>query len=169
MPVPRLKLHAVADQQPRRLVRGGMRLPAVGDEVDGDCNGVEECYVDADGDGYGNPDSAVTACDALSGYVTDDTDCDDADLNTFPGSAELDSTSDCMTDADGDGYGAPSGINPGTDCDDSDALTNPAKHWAFSSMDTSNPLAWRLLVNDHEHFQQSQQCFHAEVPCADQG
>ncbi len=34
-------------------------------------------------------------------------DCDDTDPFTFPGSAELDSTTTCMKDADGDGYGEP--------------------------------------------------------------
>ena len=34
------------------------------------------------------------------------TDCDDADPHTHPGAAELDSSIACLTDADGDGYGA---------------------------------------------------------------
>ena len=39
-------------------------------------------------------------------------DCDDSDPNTYPGVATFDSTTLCMRDADGDGYGdlnAPSG------------------------------------------------------------
>jgi hypothetical protein len=56
-------------------------------------------------------------------------DCDDNDSNTFPGSAETDSTTECMTDADGDGYGdinAQAPAVPGTDCDDSNADIHPA-------------------------------------------
>ena len=56
-------------------------------------------------------------------------DCDDNDPNTYPGAALEDSETDCMTDADGDGYGDanPSdNVVPGTDCDDSDATVNPA-------------------------------------------
>jgi len=58
-----------------------------------------------------------------------ETDCDDNDPNTFPGSAELESDMDCMKDADGDGYGdenvqAP--IVAGTDCDDSNPDVNPS-------------------------------------------
>ena len=66
---------------------------------------------DADGDGFGS-----------------DVDCDDASAVTFPGAAENDSTTDCMKDADNDGYGdsspAVGGVVPGTDCnDDEDAIS----------------------------------------------
>ncbi|MEC7983537.1 MAG: putative metal-binding motif-containing protein, partial [Myxococcota bacterium] len=40
------------------------------------------------------------------GYSTCDGDCDDNDEFTFPGIASLDSSTACMTDNDGDGYGA---------------------------------------------------------------
>jgi hypothetical protein len=56
-------------------------------------------------------------------------DCDDSDANTYPGAAELDSTTECMTDADNDGYGDMDSVSPivaGTDCNDSDDNTNPA-------------------------------------------
>ena len=33
-------------------------------------------------------------------------DCDDADAMTYPGAAEMDSETACLTDADEDGYGA---------------------------------------------------------------
>ena len=55
-------------------------------------------------------------------------DCDDTDAQTFPGAAELDSTTECMKDTDGDGYGdmtAASPISAGTDCDDSDNSIHP--------------------------------------------
>ena len=56
-------------------------------------------------------------------------DCDDNNPNTYPGSAELDSTEDCMTDADGDGFGdanAQSPVVAGTDCDDTNPDVNTA-------------------------------------------
>ena len=61
--------------------------------------------VDEDGDG-------IDTCDG---------DCDDGDPATHPGAAENDSTTACMRDADGDGWGDDSAsgpITPGTDCDD---------------------------------------------------
>ncbi len=56
------------------------------DGVDRDCDGeVDEAdsvdvitvYEDADGDGFGNPQSTADACGAGDGWVLDDTDCDD--------------------------------------------------------------------------------------------
>ena len=62
--------------------------------------------IDADGDGF----------TALEG------DCDDQSSQTFPGAAYLDSSTDCMTDLDGDGRGdlnpSSEAIAAGTDCDD---------------------------------------------------
>ena len=72
---------------------------------------------------YGVPDIDMDE----DGYF-DYEDCNDNDPNTFPGSAENDSTTDCMTDADGDGYGdsgAQSPVIPGTDCNDADGSVYP--------------------------------------------
>ena len=58
------------------------------------------------------------------GHRVRDGDCDDDDPDTFPGAAEAESATDCMTDADGDGWGADTpaeGVSAGTDCDDGDA------------------------------------------------
>ena len=58
----------------------------------------------------------------------DGDDCDDADMYTYPGSAEQEPTL-CTPDADDDGYGDSAALSPvdaGTDCDDSDAALNPA-------------------------------------------
>ncbi len=55
-------------------------------------------------------------------------DCNDNDVNTYPGAAELDSTTECMTDADNDGYGdmnASSPVVAGTDCNDDDENAYP--------------------------------------------
>ena len=56
-------------------------------------------------------------------------DCDDNDSSTFPGAALEDSDTACMTDVDGDGYGAAEpeneNVEPGTDCDDNDPEVNP--------------------------------------------
>ena len=81
------------------------------DGVDNDCDGEldEEAadeqtwYTDSDGDGFGDPDAPVTACEAPGGMVADDTDCDDTDANAFPGGSE---TPDDGVDQDCDGADA---------------------------------------------------------------
>jgi len=59
------------------------------DEVDNNCNGeVDEdlliaFYLDADGDGYGDPSSMQEGCGAPKGHVSDNTDCDDDDSEAY--------------------------------------------------------------------------------------
>ncbi|MFH1462791.1 MAG: putative metal-binding motif-containing protein [Pseudomonadota bacterium] len=132
------------------------------DGDDEDCDGVIDeddavdaptWYADADGDGYGDAASTAVACAAPSGFVADDTDCDDTAAAVNPAATELcngldddcsgvideDYAADAATwyaDADGDGYGdaatiavacvAPSGfVSDDTDCDDALAAVNP--------------------------------------------
>ena len=81
-----------------------------------------------------------TSIDDCDGFIDDD--CDNNDVYTFPGAAELDSDSECMTDADEDGRGdlyvdTAAGIVAGTDCDDSnDALYafTECENWDFQSV-----------------------------------
>ncbi|MBI2339567.1 MAG: FG-GAP repeat protein [Deltaproteobacteria bacterium] len=137
------------------------------DSLDNDCDGYTDdgdgsldastgatWYADSDGDGYGNAANTTQACTRPSGYVLDDTDCDDNEVLSNPGEIEVcdgldnncdgaldeDSAVDAATwyaDTDGDSYGStsspqaactqPSGyVADDTDCDDSDALVNPA-------------------------------------------
>ena len=65
--------------------------------LDDNCNGeidedlpVQVLYTDADGDTYGNPATDTTTClFAISGYVSDSTDCDDTNENIYPGAEEV--------------------------------------------------------------------------------
>ncbi len=106
-------------------------------------------YADDDGDGYGNPAVAITACDEPVGYVADATDCNDTDAEINPGADDIcdGKDNDCdgdrddfgpvkYRDADGDTYGNPSNsttvcdpgsgwIDDNTDCDDTDDETFP--------------------------------------------
>lgn len=130
--------------------------PEVCDLVDNDCDGaVDEdtgdiYFTDADGDGFGDPDSAAFACTPAADQVTDDTDCDDADPFNHPGGEEVcdEQDNNCdgeidegtlttfYADTDGDDWGdlsvtteacrQPAGYTdqPG-DCDPGDATIHP--------------------------------------------
>ena len=40
-------------------------------------------YLDADGDGFGNPMQAMESCEELEGYVQNNTDCNDENADEF--------------------------------------------------------------------------------------
>lgn len=110
------------------------------DGEDNDCDGVidedtaldaKTWYADADGDTYGDATVTDVECYQPSGYVSDDTDCDDTDSDIYPGATEVpydgiddDCDGSDLTDVDGDGYDW-DGVFGGTDCDDTDAAINP--------------------------------------------
>ena len=71
------------------------------------CDSGEDCedqtwYADADGDGYGDPDSAYEHCSQPGGHVADATDCDDKDPSVHPGAEEVcdDLDNDCDEEID---------------------------------------------------------------------
>jgi len=111
---------------------GGSEIP--GDELDGDCDGGEICFADADGDGTRSVVDVVVSADldcADPGELRDTAvvDCDDADSNNFPGNVEIcdSQDNDCdgvwgpgETDADLDGVAECDG-----DCNDSDPFSYP--------------------------------------------
>ena len=106
--------------------------------VDDDCDGQTDenvgstWYADADGDGYGNASTTQTACTQPSGYVSNASDCNDANANINPGAIEVcngvdddcdgqtDEGAACGTDADGDGYTIEQG-----DCNDANPNIHP--------------------------------------------
>ena len=70
------------------------------DGVDQDCDGLADAddpdasggtiwYLDADLDGYGDATVSTTACSEPSGYVSDDSDCDDGEPDVNPGVSEV--------------------------------------------------------------------------------
>ncbi len=109
-----------------------------GTDYDDDCDtntndeGATSCdtfFADRDDDSFGKPGDSRCYCEPAGDYDADNSsDCDDGSDRTYPGAAYEESTSDCMRDADSDGFGdsavsAP--IVPGADCDDSLSAVNP--------------------------------------------
>lgn len=132
------------------------------DNVDNDCNGQTDdglvfttYYLDTDGDGFGDSTLFLSSCDTVppASYVTNNTDCDDANANASPATLEIcdEIDNDCSglvndnlqffeyyLDSDGDGFGfglqsidtclsaPPAGyVNNFFDCDDANATINP--------------------------------------------
>ena len=100
-------------------------ISMVCDDGSGTCTSTTSWCVDADDDGFGDPDDCTDVDpgdDPPDGTVPNDDDCDDTSEFTFPGAAPNDSATECMEDKDGDDWGDlnPGGGNttPGTDCDD---------------------------------------------------
>jgi hypothetical protein len=95
-------------------------------DIDDDCDGLTDAddsdvsdavtyFIDHDGDGYGSGEYTELACDPPTGFVTDETDCDDLDSEVHPDAAEICNGVDdnCdgelgwqESDSDGDGYPA---------------------------------------------------------------
>jgi len=125
------------------------------DGIDQDCDGLELCFVDADGDGYRPDRSSTTPSEtfdcsgpgvAPASAPTED--CDDTRDDLFPGAVELpgdevdqdcDGTEVCFVDADGDGDANADGSM--VDSDDPDCA-DPGEAAATASMadcDDDNP------------------------------
>jgi len=105
--------------------------------IDDDCDGsIDEgvtniYYRDSDGDTYGDQNDSFVSCSPPSGYVADNTDCDDSNGNNHPGANEICGDGidqDCDgydlscddVDNDGDGFSENQG-----DCDDGDINVYP--------------------------------------------
>jgi len=117
------------------------------DEIDEGATDPATWYLDSDDDGYGTDSDTVESCEAPSGYVDNDDDCDDSLDTIHPDAEEICNGSDdnCndiiddepvdgadyFEDSDGDGFGNPDVVMSGCaaeglaendfDCDDADS------------------------------------------------
>ena len=121
------------------------------DGLDNDCNilvddnavDAVEFWLDDDGDGFGDPAVVVWECSAPTGYVDNDTDCNDLEALINPDAVEVCNgvDDDCDTlidngalltvyaDTDGDGYGDPAVT--AEDC-------GPSKGWVLDDTDCND-------------------------------
>ena len=126
------------------------------DGIDNNCDGnIDEnlssfFYADKDNDGFGDANNSIQNCSMPSGYVTNNSDCNDNNPNIYPGSVEVCDNLDnnCngsidenginvfYIDSDNDGFGnqnisiqscnAPDGyVENSTDCNDSNPNIYP--------------------------------------------
>ncbi len=138
--------------------------------IDDNCDGLidngtvtQNYYVDGDGDGYGAAGSMATAsCAPITGRVTNNTDCNDANAAIHPGATEvcngLDDNCNGMTDegltylsyypdADFDGFGSATAaaqsacapvagkVTNNTDCNDANAAIHPGAAEVCNGLD----------------------------------
>jgi hypothetical protein len=136
--------------------------------VDDDCDGATDedlgsmWFADVDGDGFGDPATGAQACDAPSGTVADNTDCDDTNPQAAPDQVEVCDevdnncdgevdegvTTSFYADVDGDGYGVSSSVVEACslpdgfaaeagDCDDTDGDVWPGTSESCDGIDNN--------------------------------
>jgi hypothetical protein len=97
------------------------------------CASTSTYYADADGDSFGNLNSTIQACSAPAGYVSNSSDCDDANASVNPNTIWYE-------DIDGDGFGDASSTSIGcvlplgyvlnsTDCNDGNPSINSLSNY----------------------------------------
>lgn len=128
-------------------------------------------YRDADNDLFGDAANSRQECYQPSGYVLDNTDCDDTDSAIKPGAIEVcnGKDDDCdgeidegvkityYLDADTDGYGDPVSttqacsppagyVADNTDCDDTDEHQKPGQQWYTDEDNDGFPSSAALIT-----------------------
>ncbi len=130
------------------------------DEEDPDVLGADTWYADVDADDWGDPKTAVVACEAPKGFIDRGNDCDDLVFEVHPATPELcdgfDNDCDALVDdeddvpafaattfypdTDGDGYGDAAGTTVAACLAPSNYVTDD------TDCDDTNP-AWHALLD----------------------
>lgn len=119
------------------------------DGVDNNCDGeVDEdsaedalnWYADTDGDGLGDRDDVLVACNQPSGYVLDDSDCDDTDAKTMSCYCSLDAVGSAT-------YITSSGSIYGAWMADPLETLGSGRHWEMDSYTGSSVVEYPSLTD----------------------
>ena len=104
------------------------------DQYDNNCNGENNeglmisQFIDGDNDGYGDPDTELSACGELANYVSVGGDCNDANQQVNPGTPEI---ADNGVDDNCDGQ-----IDEGNDC----VVDGPTNEYVISISENDTQL-----------------------------
>lgn len=171
------------------------QVELVGDGIDQDCDGFDDCYADSDGDGYGTSSTVANSDSDCSdaGEAGNDEDCNDAVAAANPGGAEAsgdgidgdcDGTEVCFWDSDHDGYGSTSTVvssdldcsNLGEaddhdDCDDgSDSIKPGATETVADGIDQNCDSGDTCYTdNDGDTYGSATQTSSSDLDCSDTG
>ncbi len=100
--------------------------------VDNNAVDASTWYADTDGDGYGDAGTTEAACTRPSGYLADDTDCNDADSSINPGAVEvcdaLNTDENCNGEADEGGASGETTWYQDADSDGYGSVPSPPPH-----------------------------------------
>ena len=130
-------------------------FPEICDDIDNDCDGLVddddpdlgdiEWYQDVDGDGHGNPATSMIDCEQPAGYVAFPDDCDDNDVNNYPGNTEI---------CDGQDNNCDGVVDEGCleDCDDISLYVNPIVNMNYRAKEDLSSDAITPSNGDHAFY-----------------